>query len=136
MIRTIRILWFSVTPSLFKAYSNSHNGGGWIASLERIVRQVSEIELGIAFNFEDENFVHEQNGVNYYPISQGCLETYKKIIDDFKPDLIQIFGSENDFGVICGKTKIPVVIHMQGCLPPYHNALFPVGMSPIDFVTQ
>ena len=136
MIRTIRILWFSVTPSLFKAYSNSHNGGGWIASLERIVRQVSEIELGIAFNFADENFVHEQNGVKYYPISQGCLETYKKIIDDFKPDLIQIFGSENDFGVICGKTKIPVVIHMQGCLPPYHNALFPVGMNPIDFVTQ
>ena len=132
----MKVLWFSVTPSLFKAYSNSHNGGGWIASLERIVRQVSEIELGIAFNFADENFVHEQNGVKYYPISQGCLETYKKIIDDFKPDLIQIFGSENDFGVICGKTKIPVVIHMQGCLPPYHNALFPVGMSPIDFVTQ
>ena len=132
----MKVLWFSVTPSLFKAYSNSHNGGGWIASLERIVRQVSEIELGIAFNFADENFVHEQNGVKYYPISQGCLETYKKIIDDFKPDLIQIFGSENDFGVICGKTKIPVVIHMQGCLPPYHNALFPVGMNPIDFVTQ
>lgn len=133
---SMRVLWFSVTPSLFNAYSNGHNGGGWIASLERIVRQVAEIELGIAFNFADVNFVHEQNGVKYYPISQGCLETYKKIIDDFKPDLIQIFGSENDFGVICGKTKIPVVIHMQGCLPPCHNALFPIGMSPIDFVTQ
>ena len=132
----MRILWFSVTPSLFNAYSNSHNGGGWIASLERIVRQVSEIKLGIAFNFADENFVHEQNGVKYYPISHGSLETYKKIIDDFKPDLIQIFGSENEFGVICGNTKVPVVIHMQGCLPPYHNALFPVGMSPMDFVTQ
>lgn len=132
----MRILWFSVTPSLFNAYSNGHNGGGWIASLERIVRQVSEIELGIAFNFSDEHFVHEQNGVKYYPISHGSLGTYKKIIDDFKPDLIQIFGSENEFGVICGNTKVPVVIHMQGCLPPYHNALFPVGMSPIDFVTQ
>ena len=132
----MRILWFSVTTSLFNAYSNSHNGGGWIASLERIVRQVSEIKLGIAFNFADENFVHEQNGVKYYPISHGSLETYKKIIDDFKPDLIQIFGSENEFGVICGNTKVPVVIHMQGCLAPYHNALFPVGMSPMDFVTQ
>lgn len=132
----MKILWFSVTPSLFNAYSNGHNGGGWIASLERIVRQVSEIELGIAFNFSDEHFVHEQNGVKYYPISHGSLETYKKIIDDFKPDLIQIFGSENEFGVICGNTKVPVVIHMQGCLPPYHNALFPVGMSPMDFVTQ
>lgn len=132
----MRILWFSVTPSLFNAYSNGHNGGGWIVSLERIVRQVSEIELGIAFNFSDEHFVHEQNEVKYYPISHGSLETYKKIIDDFKPDLIQIFGSENEFGVICGNSKVPVVIHMQGCLPPYHNALFPVGMSPMDFVTQ
>lgn len=132
----MRILWFSVTPSLFHAYSNSHNGGGWIASLERIVRQVPEIELGVAFNFTDKGFVYEQNGVKYYPISHGSLETYKKIISDFNPDLIQIFGSENGFGVICGNTEVPVVIHMQGCLAPYHNALFPVGMSPVDFLTQ
>ena len=132
----MRILWFSVTPSLFHTYSNGHNGGGWIASLERIVRSVSEIELGIAFNFTDKGFVYEQNGVRYYPISHGSLETYKKIIDDFEPDLIQIFGSENEFGVICGNTEVPVVIHMQGCLPPYHNALFPIGMSPIDFILQ
>ncbi|WP_294604739.1 glycosyltransferase [uncultured Bacteroides sp.] len=59
---------------------------------------------------------------------------YLKIIEDFKPDLIQIFGSENDFGIICQHTLIPVVIHMQGCIPPYHNALFPVGMSSSDFI--
>ena len=132
----MRILWFSVTPSLFHPRTNGHNGGGWIASLERIVRQIPEIKLGIAFNFDDHGFVYEQNGVSYYPISHGGFETYKRIIDDYKPDLIQIFGSENDFGMICGNTEIPVVIHMQGCLPPYHNALFPVGMSPLDFITQ
>lgn len=104
--------------------------------MERIVRQVQEVELGIAFNFAAEGFVYEQDGVKYYPISHESLETYKQIIDDFKPDLIQIFGSENGFGVICGNTEIPVVIHMQGCLPPCHNALFPIGMSPIDFILQ
>lgn len=132
----MKVLWFSVTPSLFHSYSNGHNGGGWIASLEKIVRQVPEFELGIAFNFAAEGFVYEQDGVKYYPISRGNLESYKTIIDHFKPDLIQIFGSENEFGVICGNTEIPVVIHMQGCLPPYHNALFPIGMSPIDFILQ
>ena len=132
----MKVLWFSVTPSLFHSYSNSHNGGGWIASLERIVRQVQEVELGIAFNFAAEGFVYEQDGVKYYPISHESLETYKQIIDDFKPDLIQIFGSENDFGRICDTTEVPVVIHMQGCLPPYHNALLPVGMSKTDFILQ
>ena len=56
------------------------------------------------------------------------------ILHDFKPDIIQIFGSENEFGDICSHTDIPVVIHMQGCLPPYHNALFPVGMNKFDFL--
>ena len=59
---------------------------------------------------------------------------YLQIIKDFKPDLIQIFGSENEFGLICKYTNIPIVIHMQGCIPPYHNALFPVGMKKSDFI--
>lgn len=121
---------------MFNPRSNGHNGGGWIASLERIVRQIDEIELGVAFDFADNGFSYKRDGVVYYPISCGSLEAYLRIIDDFKPDIIQIFGSENAFGVLCGKTDVPVVIHIQGCLPPYHNALFPVGMSPIDFLTQ
>lgn len=132
----MRILWFSITPSMFNPRSNGHNGGGWIASLERIVRQVDEIELGVAFDFADNGFSYNRDGVVYYPISNASLEAYLRIIDDFKPDLIQIFGSENAFGELCGKTDVPVVIHMQGCLPPYHNALFPVGMGPFDFLTQ
>lgn len=132
----MRVLWFSVTPSLFNPHTNGHNGGGWIASLERIVHEVSEIELGVAFNFPDSTFRYKKNGTIYYPIEKGGLDTYKRIIDDFSPDVIQIFGSENEFGVICGNTDVPVVIHIQGCLPPYHNALFPVGMSPIDFITK
>lgn len=132
----MRILWFSVTPSLFCPCSYGHNGGGWIASLEQIVRQVGEIELGVAFNFADNGFSYKRDGVIYYPIDKGSLEAYLHIIDDFRPDLIQIFGSENAFGELCGKTDVPVVIHIQGCLPPCHNALFPVGMGPIDFITQ
>ncbi|WP_270214148.1 glycosyltransferase family 4 protein [Coprobacter fastidiosus] len=147
----MRILWFSVTPSLFNPHSNAHNGGGWIASLEQIVRTVPDIQLGIAFEFSDLGFRYEKDGVAYYPIQyrkeavlQKLLKrdvvdaektsVYLKIIKDFKPDLIQIFGSENDFGLICERTDIPVIIHMQGCIPPYHNALFPVGMNSWDFL--
>ena len=146
----MRILWFSVTPSLFNPHTNAHNGGGWIASLEQIVRKVSDIQLGVAFEFADSQFRYDNDGVIYYPIQpqkqsrlqrwihrnnvQEQLAAYLRIIDDFKPDLIQIFGSENDFGLICKATQVPVVIHMQGCLPPYHNALFPVAMNDYDFI--
>lgn len=146
----MRILWFSVTPSLFNPHSNGHNGGGWIASLEQIVRNNKDIELGVAFNFPDNGFKYGNDGVTYYPIKtekrsligkllgksddRNRTTKYLQIIEDFKPDLIQIFGSENEFGAICKLTKIPVVIHMQGCIPPYHNALFPVGMKKSDFL--
>lgn len=132
----MRVLWFSVTPSLFNPHSNGHNGGGWIASLERIVQEIPEIELGVAFKFPNSTFRYEKGNTIYYPIEKGGFDAYKRIIDDFKPDIIQIFGSENEFGIICGNTDIPVVIHIQGCLPPYHNALLPVGMSPMDFITK
>ena len=146
----MRILWFSVTPSLFNPRSNGHNGGGWIASLEQIVRKNKNIELGVAFNFPDNSFKYENDGVSYYPIpaekqsfvgklfgkndDEARIAKYLQIIEDFKPDLIQIFGSENEFGAICRHTEIPVIIHMQGCIPPYHNALFPVGMKKSDFL--
>ena len=146
----MRILWFSVTPSLFYPHSNGHNGGGWIASLEQIIRQNKEIELGVAFHFPDSTFKYNNEGVAYYPIEQikvplrkklfekenenNSITRYLEIIEDFKPDIIHIFGSENDFGLICKHTDIPVVIHMQGCLPPYHNALMPVGMKKSDFL--
>ena len=146
----MRILWFSVTPSLFNPHTNKHNGGGWIASLEQIIKTERNVQLGVTFNFPDSRLRYEKEGVVYYPIQYSKrswikkrltnsdekekAEYYLKIIKDFKPDLIQIFGSENDFGVICQHTLIPVVIHMQGCIPPYHNALFPVGMNSFDFV--
>lgn len=146
----MRILWFSVTPSLFNPHTNSHNGGGWIASLEQLIRNDPSVKLGVAFNFEDNNFRHEKDGVVYYPIpsvkrsmlrrlltrqneSEEKMTRCCKIIEDFKPDLIQIFGSENDFGLICSQTDIPVVIHIQGSMQPCHNALFPVGMNTFDF---
>ena len=145
----MRILWFSVTPSLFDPKSNNHNGGGWIASLEQIVRNEPTIDLGIAFHFPNSDFKYEREGVSYYPIPayqrsrlqrlcgkdnrENMIAHCLRIIKDFQPDVIQIFGSENDFGLLCQHTSIPIVIHMQGCLPPYYNALFPVGMNKYDF---
>ncbi|GAB6012945.1 glycosyltransferase family 4 protein [Viscerimonas tarda] len=149
----MRILWFSVTPSMYVANIVGHNGGGWIASLEQLVRKAPEIQLGIAFEYEDSCFRVEKEQVVYYPINDCFSTKYKlkrkisydaeektlipkclKIIEDFKPDVIHVFGSEWCFGLVAQHTDIPVVIHMQGSIPPYYNARFPAGYSKSDYV--
>lgn len=146
----MRILWFSIIPLLDPIRGVTHNGGGWISSLEKIVRKNEEIELGIAFNLPTSAGKHQVDGVVYYcitPYRPNIIEKithkipenlivrpYLQVVEDFQPDLIQIFGSESDFGLISLYTSIPVVIHLQGSLPPYGNALFPIGMNQYDFL--
>lgn len=100
----MRVLWFSITPSLFDPRTNQHNGGGWIASLEQIVRRMRQVELGVAFNYSGDSPKQVVDGVAYYPIpikssswmgrikqrskQQKDLQQYLDIIADFKPDLI------------------------------------------------
>ena len=130
-----------------------HNGGGWIASLESLVRKTPDVKLGIAFEHSDKRFRVDRDGIAYYPINvwrskwkrlkrkiiydteerlliPACL----RIIEDFKPDVINVFGSEWCFGLVREHMDIPVVIHMQGSIPPYYNARFPAGYSRTDLV--
>ncbi len=143
----MRVLWFSVTPSMYNSKTNGHNGAGWIASLEAIIRKADEVQLGIAFEYPDKGFRYDKDDVSYYPIyrekgfrqkllqnKDSFINSCLAVIEDFKPDIIQIFGSENDFGLLCQHTSIPIIIHIQGSLIPYYNALFPVGLSKSDFL--
>lgn len=45
-------------------------------------------------------------------------------INDFEPDIIQIFGSENPFGLIAGHINKPVVLHIQGFLTIWQEKWF------------
>lgn len=150
----MRVLWFSVTPSRYFSSSNGFNGGGWISSLEKLVIENLDLDLGIAFECNSSTlFKERKNKVTYYPINawntnlkrfqkkisifyeeKYLIPECLKIIEDFKPDLIQVFGTEWCFGLIGKYTSIPVVIHMQGCIPPYYNARFPVGFNEYDFI--
>jgi glycosyltransferase involved in cell wall biosynthesis len=102
------------------------------------------LELAIAFEHSDKIFKKIQNYVTYYPIQEmkrlkakilfkldnsqeekHIIPHCVKIINDFKPDVIHIFGSEWCYGLVQQYTQIPVVIHLQGCCPPYNNAKTP-----------
>lgn len=151
----MKILWFTNTPSLYKKKITGYNGGGWIESLEQIISKKNDIELAVSFFHPDDCFKIKQEETTYYPIPlynsifkklkhyifyNKCDKTevnyYLKIIEDFKPDVIHVFGSEQSFGLLTLYTKIPVVIHLQGILNPYLNAYYAPGSNQIDLIKQ
>lgn len=53
------------------------------------------------------NHIPERDDINYYAV---------QVINDFNPDIIQIFGSENPFGLLIPELTKPVIIYIQGFL--------------------
>lgn len=149
----MKVLWFEKTiPGRYK--ENGSPIAGWQDSLEAIVRGYKDIELSVAFDATDLGDLKEKvvDGVKYFPMiaHDGFIDkkfrndysfwtrTNKivplalKVIEKVSPDVIQVFGSEWGFAQVARYTKVPVVIHMQGCIAPYMNALYPPGYSPND----
>lgn len=154
----MRILWFvqeNFDPSREKG---GYNGAGWISSLRNEIIKKEGVELALAF-FSNKKESGTANNVKYYSMLTPALSPFKKIwlrikgdyikeeealwpayreemlkvLDDFKPDIIQIFGSENKYGLVAAVTDIPVVLHIQGVVNPYLNAYLPPFVSKLDY---
>lgn len=144
----MRILWFTNTSSCFQVGHKGYNGGGWISSLEIELKKRHDVELGVCFYMGgiDEVKKEIQNGTTYiyFLVLQNSLYTLitiagkverssqmhermaipnlLNVVDDFHPDIIQVFGSENIYGLIAKYVKIPVILHIQGILSTCLNA--------------
>ena len=150
----MRVLWFTNTPSLSAKYLKKTSlGGGWIESLEAKLAENPSIELGICFNVDDNNVNSFKIGkTNYYPVpvlsprnklqkiisrwskpiqDENDIEPYLKIVQEFRPNLINIFGTEGPFGLIISKVNLPCVIHIQGNLTVYNYKWYS-GVSDFD----
>ena len=156
-VSRIKVLWLSSTPGLHNASSNvsGYYGGGWISSLQKIVQDDSRISLALAFPADQETAKIVTEHAVYYRLQKNKFKGLKKLsyyyggykkntvssllsgilwaIDDFQPDVIQLFGIESEFACILGETDIPVVVHLQGLLAPYDNAFFPPGFNKYSF---
>lgn len=135
-----------------------YNGGGWISSAEKEIRKIDDIELAVSFMYDGQPFKVSQNGGLYYPITSPCnmkikkiadkislltrgiesyeqstwdyyLENFQRILEDFKPDIIHVWGSEAQFGLVWKITETPVILHLQGIINPYFNAFLPANLS-------
>lgn len=153
----MKVLWLSTTPGLYDCKGSGYNGIGWISSVQSLVQQEDGVELALAFltsKVEDKEGII--SGTHYYPIYSKALNVFdklknyyggyknidddayvpqiQKIISDFNPDIIQLFGMENSMATILGKTEIPIVVHLQGLLAPYDNAFFPIDFNKYSFM--
>ena len=147
----MKVLWFECTTP--GRYKSGEVLGGWQDSLETIVKDVPEIELTIAFEADEHLEERCIDGVRYIPIrlcytrqekkqaevswevgAEKMLNAMEQIVKDVQPNLIHVFGIEWAFGLIAERTDIPVVIHIQGAIVAYNNALYPPRYSVFDVI--
>lgn len=135
----MRILWFSNSSAA--AYSDALKGtGGWMVALDRAIQNKVELHVAYKHPYKQEPF---QNGKTWYhPIYTGNIiwenikhrffpekqkdfsSDYQRIIEEIKPDVVHIHGSENDFHCIANKTNCPIVLSIQGNLTVFSNKFF------------
>lgn len=161
----MRILWFSTNSANYVSNKNlnrDYNGGGWTGALQDELIKHENVELGVCFCNANENVKVKQNGVVYYPILHHSKSFKDKVLDllkihdvtrdenlwpyyihqfrnvilDFKPDIIEIFGSELYVGLatlVANDLNIPCCLHIQGILSLYLPSFLPVGVSKTSY---
>ena len=131
----MKVMWISFAP-IGKAAKilngASTQSGGWIdATLERLLPYIKRGDLSlriVALDNGERTVKDEETGVVYRTLNvarnrgkrgdKNDKNKFKAIIDDFSPDLIQIWGTEFTFGldVIEAAGNIPVCFYIQGVM--------------------
>lgn len=143
----MKVLWFTDSPSLASGFLNlERNITGWIESLQKEIIKIDGLELGVAFPYgyeKEQRFEFAGSKYFSYPFPkskknisgimnrwkhdvepESIINYYLKIVEEFNPDVIQIFGTESPFGLMIPHVKVPVVIHIQGNLTVYSKKWF------------
>lgn len=154
----MKILWCTHSLAGFKPEVGGYHGCGWITSLLDQFANLDGIEIGVAFFYGEDAESLVKDKITYYPIKQrkvsvlGKIKTFfgdysawegeetyhldrlQEIVEKFKPDVIHVWGTETDMGLIANRVDVPVIVHLQGLLNPIFNALLPPGVNQNDFL--
>jgi len=148
----MRILYFTSIPIKFVDNKNGYHSGGWMRG---VIEGMSNYGYSVGVVYYNGNIDESlvENGIKIYSIGKRISlikklmnkttheindeELHRKIsiiIEDFEPDIIQIFGSENQFGESVINFNIPYIIHIQGILNVIVKKYFPDNISPFDLI--
>ena len=150
----MKIMWITFAPVGKMAqilYGTPTQSGGWVdATLDALLPYIRGGHLSLQIATLDPKaacVTDEETGVLYRTVNvarnrgkRGAREDqakFKALIDDFSPDVIQIWGTEFTFGldVIAAAGDIPVCFYIQGVMSSL--VMHPLGdISPMSLFRQ
>ena len=103
--------------------------GSWMETAYASIKDSIDLKLAIATIYSGDNLLHEvDNGHHFYAVpskqqignydykDEFNQSSWRKVVDDFNPDIVQIWGTEYALGLCVQKIaqNIPSVVYMQG----------------------
>lgn len=127
-----------------------YKGGGWINALVDRLKRIENIEVAIIYPSYTCNKRYNLDNVTYYPVPIKLTlfsklnniygfkpqlvqndEYVQSVLDDFHPDIIQVFGLETLVTNLVRNVKtVPVIVHIQGISEEVARAWYPSGFNP------
>lgn len=140
----MKVLWsvnLIPTPAAEKLNIGGTVLGGWVESMASQLCQRDDVTLAVACKCEaDMHFCEKIDNVTYYSLeyAKGGFDALRKrceeIVADFKPDIIQIEGTEflhaKAMLSVGKKNSIPTVVSLQGILNGQYN--YQCGQLQVD----
>lgn len=145
----MRVLIISHTPF----DDNGYKGGNWVNALVDTLAGENDLSVAVAYVSQLRKDRWTDGNVTYYPIFHKHTmgdrfrrivlgkpsmvrddRRVKGIIEDFKPDIVQLFGLETEHAGIVGNVRdVPVVVHLQGVISEYVKYMYPQGIDSKAF---
>lgn len=141
----MKVLWFTNTPCGASDILSGTKviGGGWLYALSRELSKIPTIDLHIAFYWGCKTASFRYEGITYHPVfKESEVNSYARalnrfrvlygkdshdvqigrllsVIEEVRPDIIHIHGSEENFGLIAEKISTSnIVLSIQGLMSP------------------
>ena len=151
----MKVLWFTNVPlpAVCKRVGLRLDGmsGHWMAALADQLACRDDIQLAVVTAFPDvPNETFDEGNVRYcligqpkrYPVfgmSEADLRKAATIVENFRPDIVHVHGTERFFGLVKarGLCTVPEAVSLQGLLGPYSTyANFFGALSPTQVISS
>jgi len=147
-MKKIKVLWFTNIPpgAVSEKIGIEKYSGGWLTSLEKELSLSEDVELIVSFYLDKYLDEFRIGNTTYFPVyrknsksklirlinrSRNIVKSDNEellqlleVVNKVKPDLIHVHGTEDNFGLLAGKVKIPTVISVQGILSAIAEKFF------------
>ena len=154
----MRVAWVAPNGGNF-TLSSLKGTGGWISSMESALLESNEdIELGVVFVHSEDLQPIKHDRVTYYPVYRPLENNIQKLyhrwfrdeekyedalvaqmveyIEQFKPDIVHIWGCENFYVKVLKYINYPSVVHIQGLASSIVQHYLPNGVGVADIASQ